>query len=431
VILTHNRLQYPVGQGFFHVGEVNLGSVTFRYVYDCGSTMSRPLHREVEKYLEDLASAGRVDALFLSHIDNDHVSGLDTLLAHIRVENVFLPLLTPVARLALVAHAIDQDTLTADHLSLLADPGQWLGDRGATNVFFISGGEGPAPDGVIPIGPGEPPQGELRSIGFDIRKLIHISDFPPPDDPDASAGLTSRALAAEKRSRSANPHTYLIPHTTPLFLMINGMSILDWLFIAFVHPDATAESRFQRVVKQTLGNIPKNAKEFRRWVFDLVRTRANRRILRGCYHAANVDVNSMSMSLYSGPTARAVRETEVDWFQEDHPMHPFHRRDDAKCGWLATGDSDLKHDEHRAAFLSHYAQILKEVGTLTLPHHGSKHNFHPALLSIGPRRFVVTSRRGNPHHPHAEVRKAVGVFTFFHVNDLESSAFSESVRRKA
>src|SRR4051794_18710519 len=125
--LEHERIQYPIGQGFFHAAEVNVGSGTFRYIVDCGSTSVTMVDQQVDRYIDDLGSEEHIDALFLSHIDHDHVSGLDRLLGPTKVDAVFLPLLSPFARLALIAHAIEANHLTADLLSLLADPGRWFG----------------------------------------------------------------------------------------------------------------------------------------------------------------------------------------------------------------------------------------------------------------------------------------------------------------
>lgn len=57
-----------------------------RWDYDCGSNQRDVLLREI-------ASLGhaKLDFLFLSQFDSDHVNGIDTLLAACQVEEVVLP----------------------------------------------------------------------------------------------------------------------------------------------------------------------------------------------------------------------------------------------------------------------------------------------------------------------------------------------------
>src|SRR3546814_12464719 len=68
--------------------------------------------------------------------------------------------------------------------------------------------------------------------------------------------------------------------------------------------------------------------------------------------------------------------------------------------------SDLS---RRTAFLDHYGQLLGEVATLTMPHHGSDHNFHPELLSaIGPSFCVVAADKYSTcNHPGTHMSQAV------------------------
>ena len=83
------RTQYPVGQGCFHAGHIQWGhqdsgsSDDFHYVYDCGSSDGSAALQD--SVVEWRSQVPRLDALFVSHLDTDHVNGIDRLLASVKV----------------------------------------------------------------------------------------------------------------------------------------------------------------------------------------------------------------------------------------------------------------------------------------------------------------------------------------------------------
>ena len=94
------RIQYPVGQGCFHSGHIhwkNDGydkSGDYRYIYDCGSMNKSALNDAVNTYRN---RSSDIDALFVSHLHEDHVNGIDHLLGSINVTTVFIPYVSEAA----------------------------------------------------------------------------------------------------------------------------------------------------------------------------------------------------------------------------------------------------------------------------------------------------------------------------------------------
>ena len=88
------RFQFPIGQGCFHAGSIRdddavyHGEHAFHYVYDCGSDDGKALGEAIDSYKNQVS---HVDALFVSHLDNDHVKGLDRLLSVVKVDTVTSP----------------------------------------------------------------------------------------------------------------------------------------------------------------------------------------------------------------------------------------------------------------------------------------------------------------------------------------------------
>ncbi len=224
-MLGYERQQRAVGQGFFHTGVVSFGRSEFHYIYDCGSESPGRLVERMREYADGLET-GRVAALFVSHLDDDHVSGLDQLLGRIKVETVFLPYVTPAERVMILAEAVGTGKSSANLVQCISDPVRWFVDRGADRVVFVVGSdEGPAPE---------------------------IPDPPPlPDEDDAEATetrihLDDRNLEPERgQSGAASLGGFFISHTTPIPLLDGAGGLLNWMFLTFVHPEGERVGAFQ------------------------------------------------------------------------------------------------------------------------------------------------------------------------------------------
>jgi glyoxylase-like metal-dependent hydrolase (beta-lactamase superfamily II) len=130
------REQRPIGQGGFHTCSVMVKRHRFDYVYDCGSMQKQALERETDAYSEEIGVGRSIDLLALSHLDDDHVNGVERLLASHDASTVLLPYLHPWDRLLLVAEACARGHLTEIRLAGLpiwarvASSTPW--DRGRT-----------------------------------------------------------------------------------------------------------------------------------------------------------------------------------------------------------------------------------------------------------------------------------------------------------
>ena len=86
--MIFKRTLHPVGQGAFFSEEFiedSLDEVKFTVVYDCGEgnhkTCGKNLQREINNtFLLKKNAPKTIDVLFLSHFDNDHINGLNTLI---------------------------------------------------------------------------------------------------------------------------------------------------------------------------------------------------------------------------------------------------------------------------------------------------------------------------------------------------------------
>jgi len=103
---------HAVGQGLFYSGRLTTQEGIYNFVYDCGSHHYRRYHKalnqEIQQYLEGLENGG-IDLLILSHLHEDHVSGLGILLERESVrsciDTVILPYFSPLERIVIAINS--------------------------------------------------------------------------------------------------------------------------------------------------------------------------------------------------------------------------------------------------------------------------------------------------------------------------------------
>lgn len=92
------RTFHPVGQGAFYT-EVFFDQKSWQVVvYDCGSetgskTMSMQLDDQIDLFKNSFIRKQQIDILFISHFHADYISGIDRLLANVKVKATIIPML--------------------------------------------------------------------------------------------------------------------------------------------------------------------------------------------------------------------------------------------------------------------------------------------------------------------------------------------------
>jgi hypothetical protein len=118
--------QHPVGHSGFHTGLAEpSGAASCRWIFDCGARTSSKLQIYLGTCI--LHHGQPVDWLFISHLDTDHVSGLDKLMLNADVRNVMVP------------DVNERERPSWSLVDLLADPAQYFLSRGAGRSAFLGG----------------------------------------------------------------------------------------------------------------------------------------------------------------------------------------------------------------------------------------------------------------------------------------------------
>ena len=420
------RYQFPIGQGCFHAGVIGLSdpnSEKIHYVYDCGSKKQSTLQNEIDFYK---TQTSLINSLFVSHFDFDHVSGLDRLLAAVKVKTVYVPY---VDRPVIVIDLIEAEmngTLSASLIEVSIEPESWFGRRGVQRVVRIQG-SGYSPPGESPDStPNDSPRGPHEDIhqlptNRGARGNLTVIETPPPSQIQPSVtGERSELLLAEPGFRikiSANPMTS------------------DWLLLPHVDPAPKERlSTFSNAMRIALGLQPGQCLTSA-ILAEALRDREKRKALRECYDEIIAgDHNRISMSLYSGPTKPKQtwrywgRNHPFFWFPWELEFPSLGNKMDA-VGWLGTGDAALGMKKVRANWQNTYQSLDNQISTLLLPHHGSHLNFHRELLQFPNLKLCVASASNSSQYGHPSGKVVATIRgngkNFYHVSQNICSGFME------
>ncbi|WP_294103837.1 hypothetical protein [Sphingomonas sp.] len=369
-------------------------------------------NREIDKYhrVARLYGVEKLDLLFLSHVHADHVNGVERLLGLQEVDTIVLPLLNVKDRLIAYGWTAVEDPASAQngfYRDLIVDPASALSRFRPRQILFIEpGGEGGAPGGGE--GPIEPSDGSRKdpfpkgADGEDGPSWFLVGRGHPRVMQMAADSWTGVTVIPDTMAMMA---TASVAVSSPASSSTWGA----WLMAPYVDPMiASQRKRFISALAKELKMTAKLLEPLLTstgYVTDLVIDKVD--CLATAYAKLARDLNVTSMSLYSGP-ARSMVAGERRTLRGTIGGIGWHGGS-GRIAWLATGDAALKHVARRKNFLAHYTGLLDQVATLTLPHHGSEHNFHVDLLkAVNPQLCVAAADSySNWKHPESHVVQTV------------------------
>lgn len=405
--LQNVRTQYAVGQGFFQAGDLfDDTSLRMRYVVDCGAMTKYASQRDerIDAYLNKVGAKQPLDLLFISHAHADHLNGVERLLnkaTGLVVKTIVMPLLNVEDRLIAYARATSEDPMSVDNVfyrAFIVDPASALGGFNPERIIFVEPGNR---DGGAPFrgGPDDPlgRDGESNSL---LRRSERL--------PWKIVGMGHMRPYSQATSK-LEAGVAGVMRDTQGFICPRSVTAPSWLLAPFVDPSVKASAalfitslaaaRRQSVaaLKEWLRSTDNIEKLLTFHVSDL----------KAAYASMHSDLNVTSMCLYSGPvpTFQPPASRYVGQFGKWRVSGP----DKPGLAWLSTGDAALADKKRRNAFFQHYGSLLNEVVTLTLPHHGSEHNFDATLLDrIRPSFCVAPADRFSSwRHPGTAVIQSV------------------------
>ncbi|WP_372070622.1 hypothetical protein P7L75_05265 (plasmid) [Tistrella mobilis] len=447
ILGRHDRRQMPVGQGGFHIGGLTSGEISqirthnnkgiarFKesdliYVYDCGSVPKESVMREISSLLRQIGRR-KLDLLFLSHFDCDHMCGIPHLLSKkngLQVDTIILPYIDDAERVMAFARAVSANddgvgTISRFFEQMVIDPIRSLGLLGARQIIQIISGDGDIRIGEETTNPPSHDDPDTRVVWeIDGEKV-------DGDEPDFR-----KLTYVLKRRGSKDKKEIQVFFAKKLDLIASGKSSdFKWLLKPWVRPaDPHVLQRFYEEAEKELGwpagtfTTKMRNINCRRYVVTEGRAKVARAYLaafstqRGIpKHEAK---NGTSMSLYSGPLASTNLDAiSLYPFQAEHCL--------TKVGWMGTGDMLLKNEKDIGEFKNSYKHELEYITNFMLPHHGSINNSDPEHLISDAEYWTVSADPPKRWmHPHPDVqRAALKKGDFCHVRASDWSAFDESI----
>lgn len=406
---------HPVGQGIFSSGRLEVVHSTgrpFWWVYDCGTVKGRQALVTAElSRLQQLVSGfppptgrPRLDVVFVSHFDWDHVSGLVELLMAFDVDTLVLPFIPLWQRLVVAVTSSDYGR--PSYQAFMVNPVAFVAsvqDGRVRRIILVP----PSAEGRPPEGPdvnGDQADPFSNGLPDEIRPVI---------EPDRIVDAPDSHLI-EEISIPANGQGPLIQWLAPGGRLEVG-ELLE--FVPYNSPAlytrATPHFRLtvSRVAKALLtSTVPATTARI------LARLKS---IYVRRFGSKSRQKNEISLFVYAGPLHRLLTRARLSRPVSALTNSPM-MCDDDECPlcteWvptgdyrnaiLYTGDGYLDKKQDCNALLGYLGSArMQALSVLQVMHHGSRKNWHAGLAAqLSPQHSVFCADRSYSHkHPHKEV----------------------------
>lgn len=363
-----------IGQGGFYTEKFN----DFNMVFDCGTeTDVKIINTSIEDKFKKYEI---IDAVFISHLHNDHVNGLDHLLSYCNVQRVFLPLLTEEQKVILLIDSYCRGSKKGDfNVRLIESPEETLGE---CNVIYVK------PDN----------ENGRNENGSDI------SDVDSYDIQALQGQIDSGTKITFSNKR-------------------------EWVFIPYNFQEDKRVKKLQDELNKN-GISLKNINDFESaWKNNVQKDK-----IINSYKSVRGDLNTNSMVIYSGmrfdnkslkmiPVCSSVACSLAESCEkENYNMH--------NVGCLYLGDYDAKGKIKWGKLKDRYKIYWDQLGVIQLPHHGSHHNHNNELLHHDGIECIISAGfRNRFNHPHIDViRKVYLKKVYLHiVNEFKQTSISYKI----
>lgn len=342
------RLILPVGQGAFYVEKFKNGK---NIVYDCGSISNRKkIPKLIEKYF---GKNEAIEALFISHLDKDHMNGVEELLKQCEVKRICFPLITEEMKLALKIKVMIEEAMGNSYSKFMKE--------------FV-----------------EDPETAIKKIKEDIKiKLIEIL----PNDEENNKKNDNEDTKNQKIKRIKKKSGEDIAEE--IEGLEHSCNENKWELIPYNFKQETRINEFEKKLEKEFGKKISLKEVEKIWK----ENEDNREKIKKVYESLKGDLNTNSMTLFSG-----VRQVGKQ-MQYDSSY--------VKVGCLYTGDYEAKGKNKWKTLEEAYTEYWKWIGMIQVPHHGSIRNCNDALISKKAVYFLSAGEKNTYKHPSQNVVRGI------------------------
>lgn len=334
----------PVGQGAFYVEQFKDGK---NVVYDCGSSTNIDI---VKREIKNTFSKGEaIEAVFISHMHDDHINGLEMLLKYCNVRTVYIPYLTTKEKsLTKVIRKIEK-----------LQQGDWVG-RFIDNPY------------------------ETILSSNDSTRIIYV------DTERNNEEITYEIIP--------NSNNEIINSGSKIEIYKNNAH--SWVYIPY---NFREKSRKQKFLSQLLLNgveinkLMENLNDSAYWKENLTE-------IEKAYYEVSGSLNTNSMVVYSGPDYADLYFHDVRMCR-NHCYHYCYSH--KRCGCIFMGDYDASGRAKWEQLSKSYEKYWENIGTIQIPHHGSRHNYNEEMSSNGSILVISSGFSNKYRHPHSMVIKDI------------------------
>lgn len=394
---------HPVGQGVFTSGMIEPNDSSdkrFWWVFDCGTHLKKHYARR-DSEIDNLAAMvgpnpvgrrPRIDLVFISHFDKDHVNGLLKLLQRFEVGRLVLPYI-PLHERLLIAFS-GQSTQRYPWQLFITAPSSYI--QGAKwiqvdrlTIVPPSGSDGPRDDN----------EGDQRPWQDDPVEIV-----PPPSEPPEEISAYDNLYDGGIRIEWLVQGASLKLGNVWEFVPYNDLPTLVRATPSF---RLAAKHLADQIINATCDAIRKKVKDE---IVDLYAT----------HHGTTApEKNLISLFVYGGPLIKPDRvfldelsyRVSLKSLLDSSPHYPQWLtccldREKIANAILYTGDGFLKKREQLSAMLNYFGPgRIQQPKVLQVMHHGSRSSWHQGVAdALAPEYSIFCAYTdGLYFHPHADV----------------------------
>lgn len=343
----------PVGQGAFYCERFRgrKAEEDVIVIYDCGSSTDVEL---VEEQIKSKFYKGQtIHAVFISHLDDDHINGLPFLLKYCHVKKMFFPLIT------------EENAIYMSLLNIIHNRG-----RESFASFFARN-----------------PYDAFNQLGImELPKFYQIAERD--QNRDSQIDATVIPSGENVANRIWNNSVY------------NSLPYREWKFIPYNFRQEDRIRNLQRALKKCFGQNMNNINLQLIWEKGSV-TERNR--IKWCYQQIKGSFNTNSMTLYSGTEKKITTQYVVQGVNATcyNPCCCGQKM----AGCLYMGDYDAAGTYKWEKLHQAYDTYWDKIGCIQIPHHGSKHNYNPKLAELDAYYVMSAGKKNKYNHPNSVVIK--------------------------
>lgn len=344
----------PVGQGAFYCEQFKIsGNERVNIVYDCGSLSDVSLlKRQIKNNFQENED---IHAVFLSHLDEDHINGLSYLLQYCNVKKIFFPLITEEYKTLMELYGVVRGT----------DPDDF--------AF------------------------EFLHNPYNALGRLNLRDFPTlyqvrENDEDSYNQIDAQSVF------SGENVTDLIAEGIDSIALLRS----NWLYIPFNFRQKERISDLKMELNDIFKRDMSNEDLMEIWKSGNSVEKDN---IKMAYKKVKGGLNTNSMTLFSGD-----REGDSLQFVAKTPMSLYCRHGFCYCiekngGCLYTGDYNATGKMRWKQLKDAYDEYWNQIGCVQIPHHGSSRSYNSELAKLD-SIFLISAGNANKYgHPHATVLK--------------------------